>query len=544
VGHNDEVERTLESGTPVTPGLAARWFQALYETPLLFSGILDAEGRVLDANALSIEGCGLDRREIIGTRFWECGWWNRDPQLADRIRTWCEQALASGEAFRAQSEYYLGDGTRRMVDLALSPLVDKGPDGEIRYLVATGSDITDAFEAQAERVAQVAEEADEFRRAQELFRSGLDAMVDPVAIGRAVRDDDGTIVDYEISFVNQASVEGEGPSADELVGRRLCEIFPSWRTSEMWDRFLEVVETGEPYIAERIPYEDVQRDGTRVSGYWDLRVAKLGDGYITVSRDVTALLRAEESAREAERFAERERAAVDLLQRAALPDALPVTDRVSIGAHYQPAAEQPIGGDWYDAFLLDDAHLALVIADVAGHGAEAASYMVQLRNVLRTVAVDNSQPDEILRRVNRIACTLHASEAPMTTCCVALLDLEGLRLSFAIAGHLPPLVRALDGRRDLPDASPGPPIGVSPDATYAAAEVELQPGDRLVMYTDGLIERRGESLAVGIERLARSVDDRRDLAPQACTEFLSADLSPRDDDVALLLVEIWDEDEA
>jgi hypothetical protein len=68
----------LESGTPVPPGLAARWFRALYETPLMFSGILGADGRVLDGNALSIEGCGLERAEVIGTPFWECGW-NRGP---------------------------------------------------------------------------------------------------------------------------------------------------------------------------------------------------------------------------------------------------------------------------------------------------------------------------------------------------------------------------------------------------------------------------------------------------------------------------------
>ncbi len=83
---------------------------------------------------------------------------------------------------------------------------------------------------------------------------------------------------------------------------------------------------------------------------------------------------------------------------AALPEVLPIIDRVTIGAHYQAAQEQPIGGDWYDAFLLDDTHLALVIADVAGHGMDAASYMVQIRNVLRTVAFEHAQPDVILRR--------------------------------------------------------------------------------------------------------------------------------------------------
>ncbi len=86
MSRDGEVERWLESGAPVSPGLASRWFQALYETPLMFSGILDAAGCLLDANQLSIEGCGFVRAETIGMPFWECGWWNQDPALAARLR--------------------------------------------------------------------------------------------------------------------------------------------------------------------------------------------------------------------------------------------------------------------------------------------------------------------------------------------------------------------------------------------------------------------------------------------------------------------------
>ncbi len=115
-------------------------------------------------------------------------------------------------------------------------------------------------------------------------------MIDNVAIGRTVRDDDGAIVDYELEFVNRASLDGGGRAADELVGRRLCELYPAWRTSEMWTRFHDVVETGVPFIGERIPYEDELADGTPISGFWDLRVVKLGDGYIAASRDVSDIV--------------------------------------------------------------------------------------------------------------------------------------------------------------------------------------------------------------------------------------------------------------
>jgi serine phosphatase RsbU (regulator of sigma subunit) len=531
VSLDGEVERWLESGAPVGSGLAARWFQALYEAPLMFSGILDGSGAVLDANQLSIEGCGLDRAETIGTPFWECGWWNPDPALAARVRSWCEQALASGDQFRVTSEYHLGDGTRRVLDLALYPLVEDTDGDTAAYLVATGFDITEVVEAQAAEVEVL-------RRAQDLFRSALDAMLDNVAIGRAVRDADGAIVDYELSFVNRSSVEGGDRSPDDFVGVRLSALFPAWSQSEIWRRFHDVVETGIPFVGERMPYRVVARDGTLRSGYWDLRIGKIGDGYISASRDVTAVVQAEAGLREAERTAARERAAVELLQRSALPDQLPVSDRFEVGAHYQAAEEHAIGGDWYDAFLLDDAHLVLVIADVAGHGAEAAAHMVQIRNVLRTVAVDHRQPDEILRLVNRTELVLLGEDVPMTTCCVAVLDLDRLRLMYSLAGHFAPLARTRGGERALPAVAPGLPLGVRADSVYATAEVALEPGDRLVMYTDGLIERRGESLDEGILRLGRLVDGCRHLGPQECSEHLAVELSARDDDVALMVVEL------
>jgi PAS domain S-box-containing protein len=524
VSREGEVERWLESGAPVSPGLAARWFKALYETPLMFSGILDAAGRLLDANHLSIEGCGFVRAETIGTPFWECGWWNQDPALAARVRSWCEQSLASGEPFRTTSEYYLGDGTRRMVDLALSPLVADSDGGTTAYLVATGSDVTEALEAQAAEV-------DVLRRTQDLFRSALDAMLDNVAIGRAVRDAEGTIVDYELSFVNRSSVEGGDRAPDDFVGVRVSALFPAWRQSGLWQRFRDVVESGEPFVGERMPYHIAARDGTVRSGYWDLRIGKLGDGYISASRDVTAAMQAEESLREAERVAARERAAVESLQRSALPDRLPDGARFDIGAHYQAAEEHAIGGDWYDAFLLGEEHLVLVIA-------EAAAHMVQIRNVLRTIAVDEQRPDEILRLVNRIELTLLGEDVPMTTCCVAVLDLERLRLTFSLAGHFAPLVRTASGPRAVPTLAPGLPLGVHADSSYLTAEVPLRPGDRLVMFTDGLIERRGESLEAGVRRLVEVLDESRDLGPQQCSEQLAVRLSLRDDDVALLVVDL------
>ncbi len=532
----------FEIGTPVTPEVAARWFQALYESPLMFSGILDDHGRVLDANHLSVEGCGFRRDEVLGVAFWECGWWSPDAEIANQVRRWCEETLATGRPLRARSTYFLSDGRARVVDLALHPVAADGividcnsPSG---YIVATGSDITEAVAAQAEHEQRVAIEADVLRQANDLFRGALDAMIDHVAIGTSIRGPDGEITDFEIEFMNRASVDGAGRSADEIVGSRVCDLYPSWRASGMFDRFCAVVETGTPFVGYRVPYEDALDDGTPIAGYWDLQVTKLGDGYIAASRDVTEAVHDEVTLREAQQVAERERVAVELLQRAALPLELPVTRRATLGAHYQPAAGQTaIGGDWYDAFNLDDTHIALVIADVAGHGPDAAAYMVQIRNVMRTVAVEHRAPADILRRANNVARRLDETSVAMTTGCVAVLDLTTAELTWSLAGHPPPLLLGADGRTEFLAVPPGLPIGVWPGTEYPQAATRLQEGDRIVMFTDGLVERRDEPFDAGLARLVAIGHECRRLAPQAAAEWLVEALSPRLDDVALLVVE-------
>src|SRR5829696_9794012 len=121
LGHFGRAVRTSRGRS-----LAERWFHALYETPLLFSGMVDTDGRVLDANRLSVEGCGFDRDLVIGQRFWECGWWTRpeDPELARHVRAWFAEAVGTGEPVRVTSHFYVACGDRRIVDLSLQPVGD------------------------------------------------------------------------------------------------------------------------------------------------------------------------------------------------------------------------------------------------------------------------------------------------------------------------------------------------------------------------------------------------------------------------------------
>jgi serine phosphatase RsbU (regulator of sigma subunit) len=344
-------------------------------------------------------------------------------------------------------------------------------------------------------------------RHRDRFRDALDAMLDHVTIARAVRGADGAIVDFEIVFASRASVDGAGRRSDDMVGRRVTELYPNWRSSGMFERFATVVETGEPVSEERLVYRDVTDDGRVIDGYWNLRVTRLGDGYIAASREVTAAVRADDEARRARSLAEQHRVAVDLLQRATLPAVLPTSSWFRVTADHRPAAgEQPIGGDWFDCFELDDDRVAIVIGDVAGHGTEAAALMVQARNITRAVAVDVDSPGEVLTKVNRVLMRAAPPASPFITCIYGIADATTSTFVWSRAGHPPPLlVRGADAP-SFASGSVDLPLGVRDEACYASARTPWNVGDSILLYTDGLVERRGESIDVGLERLLGAVD--------------------------------------
>ena len=374
-------------------------------------------------------------------------------------------------------------------------------------------------------------------RDRDRFRAALDAMLDQVTIARSVRDADGRIADFRVEFVNRASQDGAGRRADEMQGHLVNELYPNWRPSGMFDRFVDVVESGDPISEERLVYRDTAPDGTAIDGYWSLRAARLGDGYIAASRDVTAAVVAEREAQHAAMIAEQHRVAVDLLQRAALPARLPGGGRYEVGADHRTAAGgQVVGGDWYDAFELDDHRIALVIADVAGHGPEAAALMLQARNITRAVALDGGRPGDVLGKVNRVLMRGAPASSPFITCLYAVVDLDARRLSWACAGHLEPLIMCC-GSVALGGSAADVPLGVTPDAAYRTLSAAFGPGDSVIIFTDGLVERRGECIDVGLGRLRRLVEASPRRSPQEMVEYLIATTDEPEDDIAVICLE-------
>ena len=495
----------------------------------------------------------------------------------------------------------------------------------------------------------------------EWFKAALDSMIDLVGIRRAMRDDAGAIVDFEIVYTNAPSHGAVEVAEDRPVGSRLTDLDPA--TRELVARYAEVVETGEPLSISDYRFEHVV-DGATVVRWYAVQVTKFGDGVIIVSRDVTGLeeerrqiedlnrqlgaaqrlahvgfftvdpatdaiwfsdelraifgiepdvvlpsrdelvrdafepserdvidaaqrqlettgtalafeasvhrpdstrrdllihleigegesggpggdplilgtaqditaLRSIERDRDrAERDLEGQRALIDQFQAATLAP-VPSIPGIRLESAYYPAARhERFGGDWYDVFSVDDESVMLVVGDVAGHGIEAVAAMAQLRNVLRAYAFEARDPAAALDRLDAFARASDVDE--FATVCCARYDLRRRVLTWAHAGHPPPVLATVSGSVLL--ERPGrPPIGVDFPRPTPQHEVAVAPGAAVVLYTDGLVEVRGASIDEGLERLAEEAAVLVGRAGPMCRRLRDALVADRsDDDICLL----------
>jgi anti-sigma regulatory factor (Ser/Thr protein kinase) len=242
---------------------------------------------------------------------------------------------------------------------------------------------------------------------------------------------------------------------------------------------------------------------------------------------------------------ERERAL--MLQRSLLPQRVPEPPGVSVAYRYVPAGSgAEAGGDWFDVLPLNGGRIAFVVGDVMGHGLGAAATMGRLRTAVRTLAGMDMPPAELLRRVNDLGDDLAQSEAEgwMATVVYAVYDPFTRRCAIAQAGHLPPvLVEASPGqpgacRARLLDLPPGVPLGVG-GMRFETTELDVPDGAVLVLYTDGLVETRGQDLGTGLERLRLTLCRQLDSLEDACDDLLAAMEPGREpDDVALLMARL------
>jgi putative methionine-R-sulfoxide reductase with GAF domain len=228
-----------------------------------------------------------------------------------------------------------------------------------------------------------------------------------------------------------------------------------------------------------------------------------------------------------------ERSAALTLQQSLLPAAPPTVRGVELAVRYAPGSGA-VGGDWYDIFSLPDGELCLVIGDVIGHGLESAVIMGRMRSALRAYALDSKDPGEVLRRLDR-KVQLFEPEA-MATVLYAVCDPSLQRAEISSAGHMPPVMVSPGGSATLLDVEPDPMIGAVNDCPRTSTPVEIPQGALMCLYTDGLIERKGQSI---VDRLALLRESMFLGMPEAVSATVMSSLvgnHPTDDDIALVVL--------
>lgn len=225
-----------------------------------------------------------------------------------------------------------------------------------------------------------------------------------------------------------------------------------------------------------------------------------------------------------------QRAVAEALQRSLLPARLPEHPELEVAVRYLPGTDGiEVGGDWYDLVDVDDRSVVFTVGDVVGRGLDAATVMAALRHQIDAHAAAGAEPEQALARAGRLVDL--GVDGRFATAVCGRLDLPSGLLRVANAGHPAPVHLSAGRCRLLPTVT-GAPVGIGWD--YTPVDVQLQPGDILLAYTDGLIERRGESIDRGLQRLCAAADT--DLPLDQLLDHVLASLTPDGppDDIALL----------
>lgn len=391
--------------------------------------------------------------------------------------------------------------------------------------------------------------------------------------------------DLIIADVNAAYLQATGRDRDDLLGQYVFDAFPDNPADPAADGMRNlsaslnrVLETGERDIVAPHKYDIpvVAEPGTFEERYWStINTPVLGpDGSVSMIshrvEDVTAFVRARgydradrgaangpgtrESEMESELYArakelqvlnarlrqahERERAVGLALQQALLPG-LASHLPAPVAVRYQPAVGSlNVCGDWYDVVDLGEKRLAVAVGDVVGHGLAAACVMGQLRSALSAAIRAVDGPGRALDVLGGYAG--HLEGALATTAVQVVIDCATHTIDYSRAGHLPPVLLSPDGTARFLDEVVDPPLGAEIGGrAHCQARATYEEGARLVLYTDGLIERRDDDIDAGLGRLVGSLTRRHRLSVEPLAEALVSDLvilGGGTDDVALVVI--------
>jgi PAS domain S-box-containing protein len=483
-------------------------FRELADTAPVLMWMTDSEGHVAFVNEGWLRFTGLTLAEDLGDTF---GLSAHPDDRADLLERW-NDAFERRAEFRF--EYRLRHGAEGDYRWVLEVGVPRFAGGEFAGYVGTATDIHERKQME-----------DALRSSEAGFRDLADSA--PVMIWTT--DERGSV-----TFVNAGWLAYTGNTLDEELGE-------SWALGVHPDEATEVVGSWYDSLAKREPWVHEYRLRSRGGEYrWisERGVPRFKDGrfigYVGTAIDVHERKLMEGQLLE---VYQREHTIAETLQRSLLPERLPRIEGLEIAARYLPAGRgAAIGGDWYDALELPDGRVALVVGDVVGHGLRAAAVMGQLRNAFRAYGLAESSPAEVMRRVNRLVMT--AEDEVMATVLYLVLDRESGELTFASAGHPPPLVLG-DEEVHFLEGGRAVPIGAVEPVLFREATATLPPGAALLLYTDGLVERRDEPLEQRLDALAEAAGGAEDGLEGLCDAVLAGVIGPESvpsDDVALLAV--------
>ncbi|WP_371501688.1 PP2C family protein-serine/threonine phosphatase [Kitasatospora sp. NBC_00374] len=393
--------------------------------------------------------------------------------------------------------------------------------------------------------------------------------------------------DLIMADANDAYLKVSGRTLAELVGRHVFEVFPdnpgdpnATGVAALRASLARVLRTGrrDSMALQKYDVESTDRPGTFEERYWSAVNTPVldPDGRVQVIlhrvEEVTALVRqlrgdlGQEDRRRSLTLEEqmaadvlargqelqevneqlrdahaREREVAVTLQRSLLPSVQAV-HRDFAAVRYLPAtSSMNVCGDWYDLLDLDERHVAVAVGDVVGHGLEAAGIMGRLNSALNAAIRATGRPAEALETLALFALTVEGALA--TTAVQTVIDRTERTIAYSCAGHPPPVLVEADGTVRLLDAATDPPLGAWDDASARSQAVtSYRPGATLILYTDGLVERRGEDIDVGLARLTAGAVRHRALGPEQIADALLADLAAggpgSTDDTALVVVRL------
>lgn len=337
--------------------------------------------------------------------------------------------------------------------------------------------------------------------------------------------------EHRVAYVNDAYATVFGP---RTTGAPAAKALPELEELGLLPLMDQVLRSGKP---RTVKSRKAQSGGSYTVTCTPVDIPARGEGgggVLVHAADVTDHAEAAERLRASER---RHRETAVTLQRSLLPQELEQPDDLRVAATYQPGGtDAAVGGDWYDVITLGAGRTALVIGDVMGRGVRAAAVMGQLRTAVRAYARLDLPPHEVLQLLDGLAAEIDASQ--IATCVYAVHDPNEGRLVYASAGHLPVLVRHEDGSVHRAEDPNGPPLGTG-GWLHTSGTIALPPGATAVLYTDGLVERRGEDIDEGVAALERALSGAVG-TPQVVCDRLIRSLgvtAEHDDDVAVLVLQ-------